>query len=125
MQIVCPEKNSLSIITIGMTPESFRQAVYAETEKLPSVFSSICEKKRPEFKNFSFPVTPQGQWVLNQILHPALFSARRKVFFEAKALELIDFILESLPRLNQPTTCKDCKEGSRISLIRGCKYKII
>lgn len=99
-QVEVPEEQNFLLVSIGFTFDDFRKIVYDQTQRLPSVLQSVCEDKVPEFTSFSMPSTPQIRLVLAQMLDSSLVLSHRRLYFEAKSLELIDLIIYSLNHTN-------------------------
>ena len=99
-QIEYPGKQNFSLVTIGFTFNDFKKIVCDQKERLPSVLQSVCEDKVPEFASVSMPSTPQIRLVLAQMLDPSLTLSHRKLYFEAKSLELIDIMIDLLNHTN-------------------------
>ena len=99
-QIEVPAEQNFLLVTIGFTLNDFRKVVYDQKERLPSVLQSVCEDKVPEFASVTMPSTPQIRLVLAQMLDPSLVLSHRKLYFEAKSLELIDLIIDFLNHTN-------------------------
>ncbi|WP_320044361.1 AraC family transcriptional regulator [uncultured Desulfobacter sp.] len=99
-RVEVPEKQNFSIVAIGFTFNDFRKIVCDQTQSLPSVLQCVCEDKVPEFASLSMPSTPQIRLVLAQMLDPSLTLSHRKLYFEAKSLELIDLMIDLLNHTN-------------------------
>ncbi len=99
-QFEIPGEQNFSIVTIGFTLDNFRKIVWDQKERLPSVLHAICEDKVPEFESVTMSSTPQIRMVLAQMLDSSLVMSHRKLYFEAKSLELIDLFLDALKRTN-------------------------
>jgi len=99
-QFDVPVEQNLLLISICLTSNIFREIVCDQKERLPSVFQSVCDDKVPEFESVTMPSTPQIRLALTQMLNPSLDLSHRRLYFEAKSLELIDLILDSLNQTN-------------------------
>ncbi len=89
-----PAEQNFSLVAIGFTFNKFREIVYDQTHRLPSVLQAVCEDNAPEFESTNMPSTPQIRLVLAQMLDASLALSYRKLYFEAKSLELIDLIID-------------------------------
>ena len=96
-----PAEQDFSLVSIGFTLNNFKEIVCDQTQRLPLILQSACKDKVPEFASVTMPSTPQIRLVLAQMLDPYLALSHRKLFFEAKSLELIDLVIDFLNHTNQ------------------------
>jgi AraC-like DNA-binding protein len=99
-QVAAPEEQNFSIVTIGFTFNDFKRIVCDEEQRLPLLLQSVFKDNIPEFDSVTMPSTPQIRLVLAQMLNQSLGLSHRKLYFEAKSLELIDLIIDSLNHTN-------------------------
>ncbi|WP_108867539.1 helix-turn-helix domain-containing protein [Aquimarina aquimarini] len=94
---------NMHFFEINLSPDFFKK--YLPDDHLFCKFKKIIENKRIGFLNQScYPITPQMYFVINEIINCPWKNGYRKMFLEAKVLELLLFQMDQIREYDLKST---------------------
>lgn len=91
--------DDIFLFEVNLRPSFFMQ--YLPNEKIFNHFKNqMLSKKVGIMNNFNYPITPQMQLIIHQIINCAFNNSLRRLFIESKVLELLMLQLEQISQVD-------------------------